>query len=117
VIPPDLVLPQMVHAIDILPTIADYAGAVLPSVLEGQSMRPYFENPKLPGREFLLNSRAARGFLRTREGMRFHLIHDRVVRLYDLKVDPDERRNLAGQAQYADQIEVWTQVLRNFLAH
>ncbi len=79
-IPPGQVLPQMVHAVDIVPTLLDYAGmpirtcdtgepvsfpafaytgTTVPSsaddpCLEGQSMRPYLQGADLPGRSDLL---------------------------------------------------------------
>ena len=72
VIPPNLVLPQMAHATDLVPTIIDYAGGTPIAHLDGQSFRPYIENPTLPGREYLFSAQLPTGrFLRTRDGMRY----------------------------------------------
>ncbi len=114
VIPPNLVLPQMAHAVDILPTLLDYAGENTTLPVDGQSLRPYIEDPSLPGREFLFTSQPPAGrFLRTRDGIRFGVLSGRQV-VHDLKVDPDEKTNLIEDPQFNDMIPVWQRALDEF---
>jgi uncharacterized sulfatase len=99
-IPPQLVLPQMIHAVDVLPTLLDYAGSSPPAGVDGESMQPYFNDPSLPGREFLFSSFSNKVlFLRSREGLRYGLRFGH-AELYDLTVDPDEYTNLASLPAY-----------------
>jgi uncharacterized sulfatase len=100
VIPANLVLPQMVHSVDVLPTLLDYAETAPPAGIDGTSMRQYIEDPSLPGRDFLF-SRFGKQllFLRSRDGFRFGLRNGR-SELYDLTVDPDELNNLASHPDY-----------------
>ncbi len=114
-IPSETVLPQMVHAVDIVPTLIDYAGGTAPGSLPGQSMRPYIENPALPGREYLftLKVRPLRRFLRTRDGLRFGSLDTSGKKfiLHDLATDPDEEVNLIDDPTYAAQIPDFKQAL------
>ncbi len=114
VIPPNLVLPQMAHAVDILPTLLDYAGGSATNALDGQSLRPYIENPSQPGREFLFSFQppVAR-FLRTRDGIRFGFYSGKQA-IYDLKVDPDEETNLIKDPRFKNMIPVWQAALDAF---
>jgi uncharacterized sulfatase len=116
VIPPNLVMPQMAHAVDLLPTILDYAGASTTDPADGQSLRPYIEDPSLPGREFMFSFQPpASRFLRTRDGIRFGVHYGRQV-IYDLKVDPDEETNLIKDPRFDDMIPVWRKALDEFTA-
>jgi len=104
VISGNLVMEQLAHAVDILPTVLDYAGVTPPTDIDGESLRPYLDDPSLPGRPYLF-TRFGNGslYVRTPDGLRFGLRSGR-PQLYDLTVDPDERTNIAFSPEYADRI-------------
>ena len=103
-IPGNLVMEQMAHAVDLLPTILDYAGAPPPEGIDGESLRPYMEDPSLPGRPCLF-TRYGNGaqYIRTADGLRFGLRRGR-PELYDLKSDPDEKKNVAFSPEYVSRM-------------
>lgn len=116
VIPPNLVLPQMAHAVDLVPTLLDYAGGTMQNTLDGHSLRPYIENPSLPGRDYLFSFQLPLvRFLRTRDGIRYGLRSGR-QEIFDLKVDPDEEKNLVRDPRFKDMIPVWQKALDDFTA-
>jgi uncharacterized sulfatase len=115
-IPRNLVLPQMVHAVDILPTLMDYAGAASLSGIDGESMRPNIDDPSLPGRSYLFTRFANEvHFLRTRDGLRFGGPSAK-LRLFDLTVDPDEYMDLADLAGYSHRVPELRQALQDLNA-
>ncbi|MBT5876714.1 MAG: sulfatase-like hydrolase/transferase [Candidatus Latescibacteria bacterium] len=98
---------HLVSGIDILPTICDYASIPCPDEVTGTSLRPYIEKPTLSGREYVtaelypdtkdlgkmaIMIRSQRHkFIRCSEGTN-------PEQLFDMRDDPGEIRNLAGQA-------------------
>jgi arylsulfatase A-like enzyme len=103
-IPGNLVMEQLAHAVDLLPTLLDYAGVTWPDEIDGESLRPYLEDPSLPGRPYLFTRYGNGGqFIRTADGLRFGLRNGRPV-LYDLKIDPDEENNVAFSPQYTHRL-------------
>jgi N-acetylglucosamine-6-sulfatase len=88
----------LVANIDIAPTLADYAGAAIPSFVDGRSMRPLLEGGSAWRTALLIEHwtdeadnkgvvRANRTFVEWSTGQR---------ELYDLSVDPYQLNNLAG---------------------
>jgi len=91
----------LVSTVDLLPTIADYAGVTLPDGIEGRSLRPWLEGAPSESRKTvkaMYLKEETRPVLALRDH-RFKLIHragrDRPHELYDLVEDPGETRNLA----------------------
>lgn len=91
------------NGLDLLPTLADYAGVTPPDHLPGRSLRPLLENRNVDWREYLVvESRLAR-MIRTD---RFkYVVYDakkgtQREQLTDLKNDPGEMHNLAPEARY-----------------
>jgi len=112
-IPRNLVLPHMVHAVDILPTMMDYAGAAPPAGVDGTSMRSHIDDPSSPGRPYLFTRFADQvHYLRTRDGLRFGGPPAK-LRLFDLTVDPDEDEDLANHADYQHRVPALVQALRD----
>jgi arylsulfatase A-like enzyme len=103
-IAPGQVMPQMLHGMDMLPTIRDYAceGAgcgPAPAYWLGTSFRSYLEGgASVPGRTFLFTPkvRPFRRFVRTVDGYRLtNSVKHASFKLYDVFADPDERVDLS----------------------
>jgi len=104
---------HLVSALDIFPTMCDYAGAEPPRGVNGISLRPLTENPKLAGRDFVVSElqpapkrlEMKGRMLRTRrykyiafsEGLNPEM-------LFDLDSDPGETKNLAYNQALQDEL-------------
>ncbi len=97
-----------VTGIDLLPTMCDYAGIRVPPDVQGSSLRPLIEDPNAGWRGFavteLINNPdnlAEKGrMLRTRNyKYTVHSIGENREQLFDLRHDPGEMYNLAGQPE------------------
>lgn len=104
---------NMVLNLDIAPTILDLAGVPVPNQMQGHSLVPLLQGKKpgnwrkdwlyeyyeYPGPHDVPKHRGVRT-------ERYKLIHyyesPEEFELYDLQEDPGERRNVYGQARYAD---------------
>jgi arylsulfatase A-like enzyme len=104
---------QMVLNIDIPATILDYAGAAIPSVMQGRSMKPIVEgNPPGDWRTAFLHDHPAVGSgVYRNEGVRTESFsytrypnNGNVKQLYDVTVDPYQRTNLATDPRYASKL-------------
>ncbi|MEW6359353.1 MAG: sulfatase-like hydrolase/transferase [Planctomycetota bacterium] len=112
---------HLVSALDVLPTICDYAGVQPPPSMRGESLRAVIEKPDQPGHEFVASEMAGhlggsgRSFMvRTKkykymvfpsaEGERFEM-------LFDMDSDAGEMKNLAGDAALAGELERHRQLL------
>lgn len=105
----------LAELVDLYPTLCDVAGIAPPGHLEGESLFPVLENPASKG-----TGTAHSSYARYRARFVGHAIRNdrfRYVRwidrttgdvqfeeLYDHENDPHERRNLAGDPDYADDI-------------
>ena len=87
--------------LDVYPTLADLCGLPGPKDLEGVTLRPQIKDPGLArARPAITDHNPGNQSVR---GARYRLIHyaDGSEELYDLKADPGERTNLAGEAAHA----------------
>ena len=76
---------RMAHALDILPTLLDYAGEPIPPHLAGMSLRPLVEGTQVaPWREYLFDHRGRFRFVRTQDGFRYWKLGANRRALYDL---------------------------------
>lgn len=96
----------MVEAVDLTPTLLDYAGVVREPQLQGRTMRPLLEGDGDAARdsvyaEFSSPGRPAWAHVRTREWM-YSANTAGAELLFDLREDPNELTNLAGDASAAD---------------
>jgi arylsulfatase A-like enzyme len=105
---------HLVSALDVLPTICDYAGVAGPAVMRGESLRGVIEKPQLPGREFVAAemagggaAMAGRSFMVRTQQYKYMVFPggERVELLFDLQQDPGEMKNLAGNASLAGELD------------
>ncbi len=91
----------IVELVDIYPTLCELADVKLPDHLEGQSLVPLLENPQKNGKEAAFTywrggaSVTTKDFTYTRYDNNEHM-------LFDLRKDPQENKNVADTAKYAE---------------
>ena len=107
-IPAGSVQEGMVSAYDFMPTLLDYLGLPLPENLDlpGQSTLPLLLGTDDTGRQevVIYDEYGATRMMRTEEWKYVHRYPEGPHELYDLANDPDERANLAGDPNQAEQI-------------
>ncbi len=103
---------HLVSALDMLPTICDYAGVRGPAVMRGTSLRPIIEKPQQPGHEYVISEMAGTGgrsfMVRTKKYkyMFFPPVNGQKQEMFfDMQADPGEMKNLAAQPALAAEIE------------
>ncbi|MCX7016412.1 MAG: sulfatase-like hydrolase/transferase [Candidatus Sumerlaeota bacterium] len=92
---------RLVSGLDLAPTWCDYAGIEPPAHQRGRSLRPALEGNATEWRDFVPAQSGIDG--RTiRTGQYKYVMYkgDPVEQLFDLKNDPWETKNLAGDAQF-----------------
>ncbi len=113
---PGRVSNQMALNLDFAPTFLDYAGVQIPADMQGRSLRPILENKK--AKSWRKSSyyhyyeyphgwhKVKRHYgIRTNRYKLIHFYNDiDAWELYDLKKDPDELTNLAGNTKYAGKV-------------
>ncbi len=103
---------HLVSALDVLPTICDYAGVKGPAVMRGKSLRPIIEKPQQAGHEYVVAEMAggaARSFMVRTKRYKYMVFPgtagQKLEMFFDMQADPGEMKNLAGQAALAPEIE------------
>jgi arylsulfatase A-like enzyme len=101
---------------DVLPTLAEVAGARTPPGLDGQSMARALRGEPQPGQDFLYWEFHERGFqqaVRMGRWKAVRLTKDAPLELYDLETDPREERNVAAaQPAIVSKIESYLKTAR-----
>ncbi|MCP4816824.1 MAG: sulfatase-like hydrolase/transferase, partial [Planctomycetaceae bacterium] len=104
----------MVELIDIYPTVVNLAGLVAPEHLQGDSLRPLLGHPERSGKKKYAYSVVSRGqqlgYALRNQRWRYGKWPDG-EELYNLTNDPQEKRNLAGKPQVAEQLKKLREVL------
>ncbi|MBN2711806.1 MAG: sulfatase-like hydrolase/transferase [Planctomycetes bacterium] len=107
-------LSPLVSLCDLLPTLCDYAGIEAPKGIYGKSLMPWLrgETPDEWREEVVSEWVSEWGFtiepgrmLRTDRFKYTRYREGDGEELYDLEADPGEQRNLAGQPEYASELE------------
>jgi Arylsulfatase A and related enzymes len=96
----------LTYLLDVFPTICDLVGAKIPAGLDGKSLKPVIDGNSACVRESLFC--AYRDVQRAVRDERYKLIRYpqvNVTQLFDLKSDPDEMRDLAGDSAQVKRIE------------
>jgi len=103
---------RMAHALDILPTILDYAGLPRPAHLAGTSLRGLVEGTQVePWREYLFDHQGRFRFVRTQDGFRYWKLGTHRRALYDLNNDPREEIDLSADPAHQARIATLDAVL------
>ena len=103
---------HLVSALDVLPTICDYAGVKGPAEMRGKSLRPIIEKPQQPGHEYVVSEMAngpARSFMVRTKRHKYMVFPgtggQKQEMFFDLQTDSGEMKNLAAQPALANEIE------------
>jgi N-acetylglucosamine-6-sulfatase len=114
-IKPGTKVTQLVQNIDIAPTVLEAAGVQPPDYMDGRSLLPLLQGRDTDWRDMIFYEyywEAAFPQTPTTYGVRtdrYKFIHYHGIwdtdELYDLKTDPDERRNLIDEPEHQDRIK------------
>jgi arylsulfatase A-like enzyme len=113
---------HLVSALDVLPTLCDYAGVKPPDVMRGRSLRGAIEKPDQPGAECVVSEMAAGGLggagrsFMVRTAKYKYMVFpqprgERFEMLFDLEADPGEMKSLVGEAALSGELERHRQLL------
>ena len=107
----------LVYLMDLFPTFAEYAGAKLPSGVDGKSLGPILAGKQPKVRDVLYTG--YRDCMRAIRDDRWKLIRYPLVdrtQLFDLSSDPRELVNLAGKPEHAAKVAELTALLTKEMA-
>lgn len=91
------------NGLDLLPTLCDYAGAVVPSDLEGVSFRPVSEGRTSSARDYVYAESEIGVMIKTAD-YKYTLYYgtENCEQLYDMRQDPLEMRNAAHDGELSE---------------
>jgi len=117
-VPRDVRRERLCYLMDVFPTLCDLTGLPVPDSVEARSLLPCIRDPRVRGRDSLLL--AYRHFQRGVRTERWKLIvynvdGKRTTQLFDLRRDPWETRNLAGNPSHASRVRELTAMLREWM--
>jgi arylsulfatase A-like enzyme len=117
------VLDHPVEVRDVLPTFLEAAGAAIPEAVEGRSLLGPMRHPNAPWRQWIdlehdVCYSPQNHWNALTGGQRKYIFHaqDGAEQFFDLKADPDELNDLAGDPARAAEIGVWRARLTDHLA-
>lgn len=90
---------SLVELVDIYPTLSELAGLPVPEKVQGISLVPILTNPNAIVREAAL-SIGGKGFALRSRDLAYIRYRDQTEELYDMKHDPKQFTNLAGDSNY-----------------
>lgn len=113
---------EMVSAYDFMPTLLDWLELPLPTGVDlpGRSFAPLLRGETAgAGREEVVvyDEYGGTRMIRTHAWKYVHRYPEGPHELYDLKDDPDERKNLAASAEHAERVRVLREQLETWFAH
>lgn len=101
--------------LDILPTICDYAGVITPEHLLGRSLRSLAEGKPVENwRLYVASENSWTRMIRTRDFKYCVFLTTNEESLVDLKNDPGEMRNIAGDPAFKDILAKHRQLLADW---
>lgn len=94
---------HLVSGLDVMPTLCDYAGIEPPKGTRGTSLRDALEDRSRSSRDFIVSEVAdnAGRMVRTSRYKYVAYCLDSTEQLFDMRDDPGETRNLAGETRCA----------------
>jgi arylsulfatase A-like enzyme len=96
---------HVVSGLDVAPTLCDFAGIDAPPNARGRSLRPLVEDRSTEWREFVVvESNITGRLVRTPEFKLVTYAGETPDQLFNMKRDPWEKRNLAGEPRYAETV-------------
>ena len=106
---------SIAELVDLYPTICQWTGKEIPGDVQGVSLVPVLDDPRASVKPDALSFKGGAS-LRTRD---WHFIryNDGSRELYDMKVDPGEVTNLAGESDHAETVERLEKRLKTRLDH
>lgn len=102
---------RVVSLLDLYPTLLDLCGLPENPALEGESIVPLLEDPKLEWERYAHSSWYYQNHAIRSENWRYIRYRDGSEEFYDHRNDPGEHQNLAGDPAYADIIALHRQQL------
>jgi choline-sulfatase len=100
-VPPGERSSALVSTLDLVPLFYNACDAKAPSTLQGEDIRPLFNDPSTTIREAAFSEIGGRVMVRTSHYKYAHYA-DGTAELYNLKTDPNEITNRAGDAAFAE---------------
>jgi arylsulfatase A-like enzyme len=106
------------YLFDLFPTLFELTGATAPSTVEGVSLVPLIRGRQAKVRDSMFH--AYRTFQRAVKDERYKLIRycvngKKTTQLFDLKTDPLERQNLAGDPAHSARMEALNRLLKEWM--
>ena len=106
---------HVVSGLDVAPTLCDYADIPHMPKARGRSLKPLVEGRPRQWREFVVSDANVTGrMVRTSEYKLITYKNDPVVQLFDMRSDPWEVHNLAGDAKHASTVVALTKGLAEY---
>ncbi len=93
---------RVVSLLDIYPTLVDLCGLPEAEKLEGKSLAPLIQNPKMEWDRAVLSTWYYKNHSVRSENWRYIQYRDGTEELYDHRKDPGEHLNLAGDPTYTE---------------
>jgi arylsulfatase A-like enzyme len=103
------------YLLDLFPTLCDYAGLPAPRSIDGRSIAPLIRDAKARGRDTLFHAYVNfQRAVRTEDWklILYNVEGERHTQLFDVRNDPFETRNLAGDAGQRARVKDLTELLR-----
>ena len=106
------------YLLDIFPTLCDLTGLPIPATVEGKSLAPVIRGEKQKIRDslFFAFKNFQRGVRTERwKLIKYNVFGEKNTQLFDIQNDPWETNNLAGDPDYAVQLQEMTELLENWI--
>jgi len=106
------------NGLDVLPTLCDYAGALIPDSLLGRTVRPLAEGQDDNARRPYIVAENSTGRMLRSDRYKYCVYAGGTIResLVDLQTDPGEMKNLAGQPEFGSTLNQHRAFLRQWIA-
>jgi len=105
------------NGLDVLPTLCDYAGVSVPNYLLGRSLRSLAENQEDNARRPYVVAENKTGRMLRSDHYKYCVYTSGKIResLVDLRADPGEMKNLAGQAGFEKHLNKHREFLKQWI--